>query len=79
MSEQLSEEIRPSSGSHLPACILEDEIVVTFPKIIALQIKYNPYPYSCPISAAIDCERARERKRERKRDMHAHAQNSRLL
>lgn len=36
---------------------LQDEIVVTFPEIIAIQIKYNPYSYSCPRSLAIDCKR----------------------
>lgn len=41
----------------------QDEIVVTFAEIIAVQIKYNPYSYSCPRSVAIDCKRKRERKR----------------
>lgn len=27
---------------------LADEIGVTSPEIIAIQIKYNPYSYSCP-------------------------------
>ncbi len=43
---------------------LQDEIVLTFPKIIAIQIKYNPCSYSYSCSVAIDCKRKREREGE---------------
>lgn len=43
---------------------LQDEIVLIFPEIIAIQIQYNPFSYSYPCSVAIDCKRKREREGE---------------
>lgn len=40
---------------------LSDEMEVTSPEIIAIQIKYNPFSYSCP---SFCCHRLQEKRRD---------------